>query len=725
MLLYGGMLMYLLSSNYRPHRRLQLAVVVVFCSGLSVSLYGTGSGVLHLPPPAAATWSALCTVVVFRFTLRKVDRDTQQMLSVFFKQLSDSAHADQMYRDCQRALRKSRPGSEEYKTARVNEARALVARSVADGFPDGHVKAIKHGDLAGYLMALDMLHAAAGRAPPDAGVMASVHYLTAEYQATLASRTSGQEAEAHADAVIAGLRQSIAAVTRIRRGMLPGLYAKLGWYVANRRKEPGDLDEGIALCRHGRRLARYSPWARVLPDLMLASLLLDRTWETALSVDDATADAAVAAAGSSIRRDLRGAAALLRRARRYGSSQQQIEVLELRAQLEAAREEIFGEAQRRPAVAAASRAAALASTRGSVPGMVMLGRAWVEWAEATGEARWCAEAYQHLMSLVPRAVASRYLAAERDRLLTDVQQSAEEAGYWLASLGRLRDAAVALELGRAVSISEVVGRERPDVSQVLALAGLPELGERYAQAAAALSTGSLRPAPPDSLSSSAQRAWSEYDALLREVATVEGAEHIVAPVDYADLATAAQDGPLVYLAAAEELGYAIVVTTADEPQLVLLPLLTRQRVRQQVVGALETTDRQSVATTLRWLWQNGISDLADWLPEHALVTLVPVGLLGLLPVHAAGGPSGPGVAPADWDYLADRVTVRYALNARTLLRARARAADCERAPMTLLAVDAPNGDRQRPLRWTRPELEEVDRCWRSTGGRSTMLVRCP
>jgi CHAT domain-containing protein len=301
-----------------------------------------------------------------------------------------------------------------------------------------------------------------------------------------------------------------------------------------------------------------------------------------------------------------------------------------------------------------------------------------------------------------------------------VQHSAEEAGYWLAQADRLRDAAVALELGRAVSISEVVGRERPDLQQVLAQAGRADLWDRYEQATARYELGT-GPHPSSPFSTSAQRAWAAYDVVLREVAAVEGAEQVVAPVSYADLAAAARQGPVVYLACGERLGYAITLTAAAEPQWLPLPSLTRERVRDQVEFALEHTDRQSVAATLRWLWENGIAELATQLPERALVTLVPVGLLGLLPLHGAGGPAGPGAAPADWRYLADRVMVRYALNVRTMVRARDRAADCERRGLTLLAMDAPLGNPRAPLACTRVETEVVDRCWRDSGAASTLI----
>jgi hypothetical protein len=745
--LYSSMLIRLLGPDYRSHRSLQVGVAAAFSAGLAVTVHVIGVRSLRLPPTVAGAASVLGAGAAFRHALRKVSRDTGRTVAFHLKNLTASTAARPMAAAAEEALRSGRLQPEERKTALVNKARALIAGSMADGFPDSlvpatdtleevvgdppkdwlltltaaeelvgamDVKATKHGDLTGYPRALGLLADAAASAPPDAGAMASVHHLVAEYQLTLALRTPGPPGDAHADAAIAELRQAIAAVPRHGRIMLPGLYAKLGQLLADRRREPGDLEAGIGLCRQGQRLARRNRRARALPDLTLASLLHDRADETARSIDESTPQAEVVAAASAVGNDLREATALLRRATRYSFSPR--DGLELYARVLATQEELFDERHRRPAVAAAWRAAGLASTREAGPSaMIRLGWAWVVWAEGTGEAGWCAEAYQHLLSLVPRAAASRYLPAEREQLLAGAQRSAEEAGYWLAQADRLRDAAVALELGRAVSISDVVGRDRPDLPQRLAKAGRADLWRRYEQAKARYD-GPHEPDRPDRLSSAAQRAWSQYDAVLREVAEVEGAEHLVAPVSYSDLMAATGDGPLVYLAAAERLGYALIVTGSGEPRWLPLPSLTRERVRAQVELTLRKADRRSVAASLRWLWENGIADLAGWLPEGALVTFVPVGLLGLLPVHGAGGPPAPGVPPAGWDYLADRVIPRYALNARTLRRSQARAAACEAAQLTLLAVDAPGGDPRRPLAWTRPEIEELERFWRAGGG---------
>jgi len=539
--LYSSMLIVLLASDYRPQRLLRTGVAVLFSAGLAVTLQVIGVRSLHLPPPVAGVGSVATAVAAFREAMRKVGRDQGNTLRSVSKHLADPRAAREMLEAATKALDSDRLHPGERATARINLARALVATSMADGFPDGlvpatdalravladppkdwllsleaaeelvgamDIKAAKHGDPTGYREALDLLAEAAARSPRDAGAMSIVHRYTAEYRLTLAARLPpGPEAEAHADVALAELRQAIDAVTPVRRLMLAGLYAKLGQLLADRRQHLEDLDAGIELCRRGRRVARASRRARGLPDVILASLLIDRAWEAALSLDDAAAPSAVEAAAASARRDLAEATALARRVIRRDPSNR-FDGLEGYALAQAALEELFGEVSRRPAVATAWRAAALASTQEAVTAMARVARAWVEWAEGTEEPRWCAEAYQHLMSLVPRTAAARYEPAERDRLLAGVQHSAEEAGYWLVGTGRLREAAVALELGRAVSISEVVARHRPELPELLARAGRPDLWRRY-EAATAQYAGRHGPDAADPFSTAAQRVLRE------------------------------------------------------------------------------------------------------------------------------------------------------------------------------------------------------------------------
>jgi CHAT domain-containing protein len=337
------------------------------------------------------------------------------------------------------------------------------------------------------------------------------------------------------------------------------------------------------------------------------------------------------------------------------------------------------------------------------------------------------------MALIPGAAATRYLAIERYNLLVDVQEHAEAAGYWLAEAHRVEEAVVALETSRAVSITEVVGRDRPELAA--RLTAHPLLQERYERARLALRAAELealsepafkpehsetgQPFATAVLTSNLHRAWVQYDAVRREMSRLDGDGRLTGTkVSFeADVRPEAGNGPLVYLAAADRSGYAIIVNDTGPPRLLAFPGLTKQRVIQQAVRlhvpALD--DAFAVPAVLRWLWENGIKELTG-LPTNQPITLIPVGLLTMLPVHAAGGPAAAGARPADWAFLRDRPTVRYAPNARMLRRSEARAQELRGRPHALLAVDAPTGDPFHELPLTRREVDEVAKRWRAAGG---------
>ncbi|HET7013617.1 MAG TPA: CHAT domain-containing protein [Streptosporangiaceae bacterium] len=158
--------------------------------------------------------------------------------------------------------------------------------------------------------------------------------------------------------------------------------------------------------------------------------------------------------------------------------------------------------------------------------------------------------------------------------------------------------------------------------------------------------------------------------------------------------------------------------TAGPPAYLRLPKLTRSEVADQVASFLRGPSLDTIAelmaliaATARWLWHAGLSELAAELPAGALVTIVPAGLLSLLPVHAASGPTAPDQNPEDWEFLADRVTVRYAPNARMLVRAQTRAASMPDERLSLLSVAAPDAIPGSRLPYAAREAEQVWQQW--------------
>jgi CHAT domain-containing protein len=165
------------------------------------------------------------------------------------------------------------------------------------------------------------------------------------------------------------------------------------------------------------------------------------------------------------------------------------------------------------------------------------------------------------------------------------------------------------------------------------------------------------------------------------------------------------------VAAAKAGGYALVVAGGHDPQYVHLPHVRRDAVAEQLAAMLPggPAKRMSPFTLtrgLRWLAEKGIRDILIWHARGRVVTLVPVGLLSLLPLHAASDQRG--------NYVGDYSAIRYAPNVRTLLRCRDSARTQALLPLRLLAVDVPDGfgvpERNRLAHVAR-ETAEVSRIW--------------
>ncbi len=750
-----GFLAYELAAPYRSRPGWQLAFGVLVGSAVGVMAWGDDHASWHLKAPVAVAVSvcaALASGVIGTAYIRAVSR---RALRWSKRRPADRRAAPEMYEAILSAGKARGRSEEEQGFVRMNRSHAAVVWSYGDDSRDGLVeateelhcllvsdppddwlvllsaardlvrafstKAGKHGDLSGYSTALDLLTDVARRMPPDAGSMAVVHSARAEYLAIVAGRLPpGPEGDGHAAEAVAAARAAIAAVTPPMRGLLPELHADLGLLLAHVRADPGDLEAGIAECRSAARLARRSPRARAYAWRALAALLVDYAEALARDLPEQVPDAVLAATASAVGAALAEAERIVRWARWCGGYDGRLAGWRLLAQVRTARAAILGGGSGQDRQAALAWRHAARAAAGSDPlDQVQIGQEWVDWAQSTQYVMWCAEAYWYLMSAVPRAVAVRYLAGERDRILADLQSTAEEAGYWLAR-ARPGDAAVALELGRAVSLSEVLGRERPGLAALLTQASRPDLLERYQQALEAYSAATASSVDGNDLTSAAQRAWTSYDTVVREIAAVADIDMPsvrLAPAELAaaELAAAAAEGPVVYLAAAAGGGYAIIVPAAAPPTYLPLPELTRTEaadLAESFPREAEPDRMKKITVATRRLWTAGIGMLASDLPAGALVTLIPVGLLSLLPVHAAGGPAAPGQAPDDWDFLADRVTVRYAPNARTLLGTRHRAGALTQAPLTLLAAAAPDGgDQQQSLPYTVREVTEITQRW--------------
>ncbi|EEP70277.1 hypothetical protein MCAG_00604 [Micromonospora sp. ATCC 39149] len=177
-------------------------------------------------------------------------------------------------------------------------------------------------------------------------------------------------------------------------------------------------------------------------------------------------------------------------------------------------------------------------------------------------------------------------------------------------------------------------------------------------------------------------ARAELRSAIGEIQRIPGYEQFLAPVEIGDVTDAA-DHPLVYVTPADDTGLALVVR-GDEIVDVPLPQLRAARVHEWAERHREHFPTPGAPASRRAAWERHLAELCDWLWEAAAgpllaelagesrASVVPCGLVGLLPLHAARYADA--ARPTGFGYLADALALSYVPNARALAASRRRAA---------------------------------------------------
>jgi CHAT domain-containing protein/uncharacterized protein YbgA (DUF1722 family) len=242
-------------------------------------------------------------------------------------------------------------------------------------------------------------------------------------------------------------------------------------------------------------------------------------------------------------------------------------------------------------------------------------------------------------------------------------RSAAYALVRAARPGALRRAVEVAELGRARGLGETLTRDRSDLSVIER--DYPDIYERYRTAAEIVrSLERTDRASADrqdtaqlsftDLANRIRAARADLDAAIEAIRAIPGYEAFLRPPTYAEIAAAAQPGvPLVYLITTPQGSLALIVPDGNaEPEALLLDEFTENdlnnlllvRTGDKVVGgylpgqllggeALTT----ALETALPLLGEHLIAPVAQRLRtlNATGVTLIPTGLLSLLPLHAA------------------------------------------------------------------------------------------
>jgi tetratricopeptide (TPR) repeat protein len=348
-------------------------------------------------------------------------------------------------------------------------------------------------------------------------------------------------------------------------------------------------------------------------------------------------------------------------------------------------------------------------------------RIWGGWATQRESWDEAVEAYGFASTAMQFLFRTQLTRSHKETWLQEATGLPSHAAYALAMTGNLEGAVIALEEGRALLLSDTLEGRRIDLED-LSARNRPDLRDRYLQAAdrlraldqVGLASGgpALTPAPSGA---DRRRARAELDAVIAEIRQLAGHERFLDRPKIDDLVAAASAAPLVYLAAAEHGGLALIVSADGLVTSAWLPDISESRLRSEVgryfeqyLFAQRLASRHSawlaeLDRMTHWLGKAFMEPMLETLSAMPRAVLIPAGLLGLLPLHAAWIEDA--ASPNHRRYALDVTLLIYAPNGRAIQAAENVAARIP--PTSALVVDEPRPVSAAPLPNTKQEVEAV------------------
>jgi CHAT domain-containing protein len=339
-----------------------------------------------------------------------------------------------------------------------------------------------------------------------------------------------------------------------------------------------------------------------------------------------------------------------------------------------------------------------------------------------------ADAYIMGMEAAEELYRASIFQASREVELAETRDLYRRAGYALAKSNKSKDAAVALERGRARGLGDALARDRADLERIREKE--PQTYKLYSQAVEELQNLESQERKGDSaegkdlppLRDLMRQARSRLDRALDRIRRIPGYESFLAEPGWEEIATAVVEGqPLVYIAAAPGGGVALIVSRSGgdvSVQAVDMDGLSEERLQEYLktwfdaYGGWQEARQKLIADKIdaeeylqaqsKWfdaieavtgqLWQEVAEPVysALQLLKAEQAFLVPTGLLALLPLHAAWRDE-----EGKREYLQDLLPLSFIPSARALAHAR-RTASIASAEK-LLAIDEPRQLKPIPL----------------------------
>ncbi|MBE3015088.1 CHAT domain-containing protein [Microbispora sp. NEAU-D428] len=303
-----------------------------------------------------------------------------------------------------------------------------------------------------------------------------------------------------------------------------------------------------------------------------------------------------------------------------------------------------------------------------------------------GDLSLTADLYAAAVALLPAAVSRRNARVDQEERVGEYPDLVGEAVAAHLAAGDPAGAVAVAEQGRGILLAEEVDLHA-DLAELAARE--PGLAERFRdvrdrlRATSQVSPGGFMVYTTD-LVNDRTRLWAEYDDLVKEIRC--GFPRFLGQLDLTELRAAAGGGAVVLVNSARSRGDAIIITTEDITP-VALPDLSwadvAAHVAELVIAMQASADgtltgalrmQRVVKETLEWLSATIAGPIGAALSGVDRVWWLPIGMLGVLPLHTA---------------LPDHVVSSYTSTLRALARARSRTPATVRHQLTVAVSSAP------------------------------------
>lgn len=313
----------------------------------------------------------------------------------------------------------------------------------------------------------------------------------------------------------------------------------------------------------------------------------------------------------------------------------------------------------------------------------------------------------------------------KESWLYDRRGRAVRAAWAHVQLGDDAAAVVTLERDRAILLRTSLARDEADLSALVAM-GQETLANRFQESVVRTASlertlGSQIGNVDLDLHSRIAESQSELSRVIEDIRRLPGHEEFLRAPDLEDIFAAAEEQTLIYLAATERGGFALIVDRGGrKPRPVSLRGLTvsglslrdtdLEHLVEQYSAALREASDGETAAVHHWmtimdvvsgfLWDEVMSYVLYNVDTGFPVMLIPCGLLGFLPIHAAW--QNDRDSPSTRRYMLDDFDIRYAPSAFALTHAQSRART--KAADTALAVVDPQPSPWSALHYARQEF---------------------